>query len=434
MTPVRLQEWQTLFLPGLRLSEADRRLAGELSAGGDGRLVVEELRDGVRFRAGSWVGVVRFEAVEVAVVPKLAGGHVGLVAMIGFAAGLEVLKRNSGLRTLEGQGFGLPDLLALLLAEACEPLVRRGLLTDYVEREGELPVVRGRLLADRQVRERFGRVDRLLCRFDERDGDIPENRLPAAALAACSRRVAHDDVRRRVRRLEAAFAEVCTVPASRAELGEASIIYGRLNAHYREAHALTCLLLDGFGVRDLLAGGSVGCFAFLLDMNRLFEQFVGRLVERLPDRRRFRVRSQQSDGSIVVDADTGRPYQRVVPDLLTETRDDPVRVLALDARYKLYDRRKLSPADVYQAFLYGQAYGGPAGTALLVHPTDGGPTVARLAVRDRRGVRVGGVTAAGVPIPQALAEAEAGTVGPVAALLLGEIERALAAGPGVPER
>mgnify|MGYP005853837551 CR=1 FL=1 len=50
----------------LRYSGAihNRRLAAELSAGDEGRLVVEELRDGVRFKAGSWVGVVRFEAAE----------------------------------------------------------------------------------------------------------------------------------------------------------------------------------------------------------------------------------------------------------------------------------------------------------------------------------------------------------------------------------
>lgn len=48
--------------------------------------------------------------------------------------------------------------------------------------EDDLPVVRGRLLGDQQVPRRFGRVDRLICRFDEHEQDILENQLLVAAL------------------------------------------------------------------------------------------------------------------------------------------------------------------------------------------------------------------------------------------------------------
>ena len=80
--------------------------------------------------------------------------------------------------------------LALLLAEECRRVVRAGLLADYIEREEDLPILRGRLLLDRQVLRRFGRLDRLECRHDEHERDILENRILAAALRACGRRAA----------------------------------------------------------------------------------------------------------------------------------------------------------------------------------------------------------------------------------------------------
>ena len=161
-------EWQTRLAEGQGLSEADQRLKQDLEAGEEGRLLVDELRTGVRVTARSWVGVVRFERFEVRVVPKLAGDNLGLVEMIEFATGLSALRRSASTRTLQAEGAGLLDLIALLLAEATEVVLRGGLLADYVEREDDLPVVRGRLLADQQMLRRFGRVDRLVCRFDER--------------------------------------------------------------------------------------------------------------------------------------------------------------------------------------------------------------------------------------------------------------------------
>src|SRR5262249_10585356 len=154
-----------------------QRLRQELEAGDEGRLVVDELRTGVRVTARSWVGVVRFERFEVRVVPKLAGGNLGLVEMIEFATGLDALRRSSSARLLHTKNTGLMDLLALLLAEASEAILRGGVLADYVEREDEIAVLRGRLLGDQQLLRRFGQIDRLVCRFDEHEQDIVENQL-----------------------------------------------------------------------------------------------------------------------------------------------------------------------------------------------------------------------------------------------------------------
>jgi 5-methylcytosine-specific restriction enzyme subunit McrC len=314
---------------------------------------VDELRTGVRVTARSWVGIVRFERFEVRVVPKLAGNNIGLVEMIEFATGLDSLRRSFSARSLHAEGTGLFDLIALLLAEGTELILRGGLLADYVEREDELPVLRGRLLGAHQVLRRFGQVDRLVCRFDEHEQNIAENQLLAAALSRCATRVTHGSVRRRVRRLLAIFQEACRPDDLDLEGIRNPMAYHRLNEHYRNPHALAWLILDGLGTRDVLVTGATNCFAFLIDMNRLFEMFVFRLVDTLLAGSGMRVQYQRADRSIILNASTGQPYARVVPDILVErSAAGTTARLAIDAKYKLYDERKLSSSDVYQSFLY----------------------------------------------------------------------------------
>lgn len=414
---LELSEWQSRTIEGETLTAADQRLKEELEIGEEGRLVVDELRTGVRVTAGSWVGVVRFERFEVRVVPKLAGDNLGLVEMIEFATGLDVLRRSSSIRTLHAEGAGLLDLLALLLAEAGEFILRGGLLADYVEREDDLPVVRGRLLGDQQILRKFGRIDRLVCRYDEHEQDVVENQLLAAALGLCAERVIHESVRRRARRLRAIFDEICTAAHLNLEAARGRITYHRLNEHYRDAHALAWLLLDGLGARDVLASGQTRCFAFLIDMNRLFEMFVYRLVERLLAGTGMRVHYQHKDRSIILNASTNEPYARVVPDVLVEASTGSATRVAIDAKYKLYDERKLSSGDVYQSFLYAYAYGGHAGrglpAALLVYPSSTRSSRAiRLRVRSAQTLAAAEILALGLSIPDTLDEMTRRVSGP----------------------
>ena len=387
-------EWEpAAVLPGVTLSERDRLLAAALGDG-EGRLIVDELVAGVRVRPTSWVGVVRFEGFEVRVVPKLVGGNLGVIEMIDYASGLGALARFGAVRQLAvAQAGRLVDLLGLLLAESSERIIRDGLLQGYVAHEETLPAVRGRLLPAEQVERHFGRVDRLECRFDELETDILENRLLAVGLAL-ARRVCRDpDVRRRLARVHSVFSDACTTtgldPAS--AVGEVS--YDRRNSHYRTAHAYARYFIERLGVADLFAPGGGRSFAFLLDMNVLFEQFVTRFLGDSFAASTVRVLAQRRDRSLILNEATWRPYAAVIPDVLLEHVAGGRRHrVPVDAKYKLYDERKIEPADVYQVFFYAYAYGrrqeaepDPA-SGFILYPASTGGGGARLRVQGQDGV------------------------------------------------
>ena len=411
-----LQEWGSIDLKGQSLMAEDHPLAVRLASESESRLSVDELRGGLRITARSWVGVVRFHGFEIQVVPKLAGNNLGLVELIDYARGLDALDHHPAVRTLQGSGSCLLDLIALLLVEACERILRTGLLSDYCEVEDDLPVLRGRLLVDRQVRKRFGRIDRLECNYDEYLTDIVENRILLVALSVCAGRVRHSSVAMRVRRLLAIFSEVCSVTGFDQRQARTAMVYNRMNEHYRESHDLAWLILEGLGIEDIFAAGSQRCFAFLLDMNRLFEEFVARWLRDVLVGSEFRVIPQRRDRTILWDAELARPYTSVIPDLLIERGSMPGKFLPVDAKYKLYDQRSIATSDIYQTFLYAYAYGEEHSilpTAIVIYPASTPDSAqVRLNVRRSGGSTSAQLCAMPIHIPTALAEARDGHEGP----------------------
>jgi 5-methylcytosine-specific restriction enzyme subunit McrC len=355
---IEIAEHRTRVATGIsRLSAQDRVLAEELRAAGGGRLIVDEAPDGVYVSSTEWVGVVRFDNFEVQVRPKLAGGNVGVVEMLDYAAGLRSLRETTSLRTLDAKGASLLDLLFWLFADECDRIIRNGALQDYVRREEALNVLRGSLRINDQVRRRYGRIDILECDFEEFESDIFENRALLAALQLARSVVRDGELQRRIRRLHSVFAELASLDGFEASRARQEFNPTRRNRHYEPALQLAFMILDQKGIRDLFGGGSLGSFAFLIDMNLLFEQFATRLVAESFEPLGFRVRPQHRQTGFIVDMLTGRNYAAIVPDILIEsTNQGQVTSFPVDAKYKRYDTRKIDPADLYQALFYAYAY------------------------------------------------------------------------------
>ncbi len=379
----------------LTLARQLRGQADELGNTEGSKLLLDWSHDGrLRVRARSWVGVVRVAGHEIRVMPKHTHGSLGVLTMLRYASGA-IPEQARSARTVQEGDRNLLDLVCLLLADESEMVVRQGVLQDYVEHEEGLAALRGRLLVDRQVRMHYGQVDEVECRFDELEADIAENRILAAGLAVAGRVCADVAIKARVRRLAAAFAELCSVAQGAADAAK-EMEYTRRNKHYAAGHVWAHLLLAQHGIHDLYAPGTPLAQAFLLDMNVLFERFIAQALEDSAIGTPFRVDRQGSTGSIIIDALTGRMYTRVRPDVLVR-HGEREETYPVDTKYKLYDERHIAPEDIYQAFLYAFAFhpGHGPRQASLVYPSDRSEVNQRLAVRSSgitqatiRGVRI----------------------------------------------
>ena len=370
------------------------------------RVEIDELKEGIRIKAKSWVGVIHFQDFEIQIIPKLAGENLGLVNMLTYTAGVTALKRYENKRYLEILKQGsLFDLIVWLFCDACEKILAGGILFDYERQEESLTNLRGRLLIDKQYRRRFGQIDRLECRFDEHSSNILENQLLALGLFKSGRLAQNDLIRNRARKLWTILSEACQIDQLDIEAARHEIYYNRLNDHYQDAHQLAWMIIDGLGVEDLFKSNQTPSFAFLLDMNSLFEQFLNKYLTEILRKNGLTIAYQHHDRSIIWDIFRNRSYSQVIPDFLVSNGNSSNR-LAVDAKYKIYDTRKVDPGDIAQVFLYAYAFDHSSQpTAVLIYPTEEkSDQRASMVIRQSNQPNRARIHVLGLNIPEALEE------------------------------
>lgn len=385
-------------------SPADRATADALAAAGDDpKLRVRWLIDSkAEISASSWVGVVRFSNLDIRVVPKLVGGELNVLRMIAFTSGVDLIRRLPNLRALPPSGEDFLQLVCLFLAEEAGWVVRQGLLRDYRSAEEAIRVLRGRLNVREQYLRRYGRFDVLECRFDEYDGDIPENQLLSAALSVARYLARGPELAFEIGRLAAIWSEACVPPVLDPQWYLDRITYGRRNRHYQTGHTLAALLLRCAGFTDVFDSRPGAVRTFLVDMNELFEQFVERLVTEALHGSLLHVSGQDPLRAVIREDASGRTYARVRPDLVFTDTQLGERV-PLDVKYKRYDLRKVATADIYQTFLYAYALGTDATRrAAIIHPATGNGTLASLSVHSTTGILGARIGVVGIDVPALL--------------------------------
>jgi 5-methylcytosine-specific restriction enzyme subunit McrC len=220
-------------------------------------------------RPESTVGTVVFPDLRLLIRPKV--GLPNVFFLLSYGAGLTRWREES-FPFAEDDFF---EAIAWLVEAEIRRAASTGLVRDYREREEALATVRGRIDLAAQVR-RQGQPIPLDCRYQEYDEDTELNRVVKAALHRLLRVPSLDRQLalelRHHHRLFAAVADVDYPPSVVPNLA-----FSRLNEAWRPAARLAQLLLRADSVRDAM--GSVAAISFTVDMNKLFERFVERIVD-----------------------------------------------------------------------------------------------------------------------------------------------------------
>ena len=145
------------------------------------------------------------------------------------------------------------------------------MLRGYRREEDALNTVRGQIRFADQVGRRYGLPLPIEVAYDEYTEDIEQNRLLKAAIHRLAHaRIRSMAVRQELRRLRSAFDMVHLGSYPRGAVPE--VRYTRLDEHYRPAVELARLIIENSSLE--LFDGKVAGGSFLIDMNRVFEQFL----------------------------------------------------------------------------------------------------------------------------------------------------------------
>lgn len=306
-----------------------RRLARE-------RLTIlpADASDRWRVKASSYVGTVVTPDVRILIVPKVPTANLfHLLEASGRAldVGAAVFDYD---RTKD-----LVPSFATFFARHLEVAFGRGVPRAYREREERLAGIRGRVNLPAQHRL-AGLPLPIECRFDEYTADIPLNRILRGAVMRLLRLPGVTiTTRQALQQLAGRLDEVTMVTTGDLR---SETIFSRLNEHCRPAERLARIILGNSSLLD--AVGTAGAAVFLIDMNKVFEEFVeSRLRRYLAGR--LLVHGQWPDrldeaGSV-----------RIRPDLVFASVARETTYVA-DSKYKVTADGFGREADYYQMLAY----------------------------------------------------------------------------------
>ncbi|WP_331452433.1 McrC family protein [Streptomyces sp. SS162] len=303
-------------------------------------------------RAGSRVGAVRTPGGPVVrITPKTPVSR--LFFLLGFSLDPARAWRDGREGTVDTGAYDdVVPALAHAVERRIDAALLRGVLQGYREVEESALVVRGRLREAEQIRRHFGRTPPAEVVYDAYTADTAENRVLRAAVERLLRLPGvPGTVRRRLAHQRVRLADALPLtPGQELPRWRPS----RLNARYQPALRLAEAVLRGTSPEHRPTGAEpLAVDGFLLDMNKLFEDFTTVALREALREHGLTARLQDPHH-----LDTAG-LVRMRPDLVVRSGDGRVPLAVVDAKYKAEKADGLLNADLYQALAYATVLGLP---------------------------------------------------------------------------
>jgi 5-methylcytosine-specific restriction enzyme subunit McrC len=380
MRAISVFEHETIREP---LSNGEKSLLDSLTGPRGERMFEVGWRE---VRATSFVGVVQLGARVVQVLPKMhrldllateceGEATANLLFLLSYTGKLRITEPE--IARLTEKSAPLSEILYWIFARRLWDGVRHEMLRGYVSVEERLPVMKGRWLVAAQAQHSDGwRRDRFDVAHDEFTEDNLPNRLFKGTVLWLSRRATWSDTCSHLAQLRSAFADVADILPRGKDFPEAAQWMQRYRRRtgagqlYRPLLEMARMFLVGAGPQP--SAGRLDTFAFMFDMNHLFEEFIAEFIRRelrsLWRARGWLLRPQSGTRYLLCD-ESGCNLFKLVPDIRFETAPRDT-ALIVDTKYKRLEaddaKARVAEADAYQMFAYKERYRCPR--VVLLYP------------------------------------------------------------------
>jgi len=252
---------------------------------------------------------------------------------------------NTPIEIREGSNFF--DIIGRLFLNHLQDLIKRGLLRKYVRKKENIRFLKGKLLIRDHVKKNLVDRSRFFCEYEDLTFDNLENRIILSALNSLISLIRFNEkIKVELMKFETILKDHVTLLQVNPQ--ECNLVkYNRINQHYVDIIKLSRLILEERFIRSIHKGESRG-FNFIVDMNKVFEDFITEIIEEIMEEDLFsdyNVEKQLRFNSLV--------KERVLitkPDIIIKKgrKEYP---LIIDTKYK----RKSSNSDYYQVIAYSLA-------------------------------------------------------------------------------
>ena len=332
---------------------------------------------GRRIQVQGFVGVIQTpDGTQIEILPKIAETK---------KTSAEIEKANDSLRrilrnmvievealpgrkvqtaSMETEKFSLLEMFISDFLECVDAIVKRGIRSDYIRQEDNLPFMKGKLLINQQIKYNSVHRERFYVEFDSFESNRPENRLIKSSLQKVLKMSGDYLNQRLARELLFMFDDVPFSTDYKQDFQKCSKDRGM--HYYQDALTWSRLILEDKS--PMPTAGEKTFRSFLFPMWSLFEKYVAiKVGQKL--REGYSPTPQASLEHLCTH--NGKGKFKIEPDLLVE-KDDKTEKFVLDAKWKLISNKKdnygINQDDFYHMFAYGHKYLGGKGKMALIYP------------------------------------------------------------------
>ena len=309
-------------------------------------------------------GVLQLDNLTIEILPKIAGKQTSntescreaLISML-QASGYLKLYRSTSAKI----NFQRDIILDVFIFDFCDQLniqLSKGLNREYISREDNLNVLRGRLKIEEQFRLNSLHKERLFCRYDELHEDTRINRIFKFTLRLLSRLAHSSKAKKSIYDLLTRFH---VVSDEKFWVESKYPVLNRTNDRFENLLEQCRLFIRG-DKPDVIAGEGKS-FALMFDMNELFECWVAAKLRENAKNKGIRVRRhkpQKKFGKWLGSEQNSEVFH-LIPDICIFSAEKPdIPFCIADAKWKILDEKEkkmnIAQSDLYQMQAYANCY------------------------------------------------------------------------------
>jgi 5-methylcytosine-specific restriction enzyme subunit McrC len=318
------------------------------------------IRNGVKFN--SYVGVIQIGGLTIEILPKadrqdqpdkeeyLRWQRI-LLDMLNYCYYIKVDSVSE--TALEKKNNSILDLYFQLFLDEVSFLLRKGLVKQYRKYSGNLNVVKGRILFNQQIRKNLVHQERVYTEHQVYDTDNLYNQVLLHALSILNRITSNPMLKDQIHRIKLDFPELQDILVNKSHFDRLKDT--RKTKPYQNALKIAKMIILNYSPD--IRSGSEDMLALLFDMNKLWEEFIYRVLQSDPDSE-YEVSFQNSKDFWET--------KTIRPDLVLNRKGRKKEKFIIDTKWKIVDANNPSDDDLKQMFAYNLYWN--AGKSILLYP------------------------------------------------------------------
>lgn len=326
----------------------------------------EGIRHGVKFK--SYVGVIQIGSTTIEILPKADKNntssenekdvwHKVLLSMLAHCKKIKVNAVSEA--ALRKRHNSLLDLYFELFLSEVGQLLQQGLIKKYSKNRGNVKALKGRLDFAKNIQQNLIRQERFYTTHQVYDYDHLINQILYKALQVLKTITNNSYLIDGVNRLLLNFPEVKEIQINKSHFDK--LTSNRKTAPYSEAVKIAKMILLNYSPD--IKGGDENMLALLFDMNKLWEEYIYRMLLKVDDptiKVSFQNRDKFWEEKIIK------------PDIVitkTETIEDRKQEIhfIIDTKWKVKEYAEPDDDDLKQMYVYNMYW--QAEKSMLLYPT-----------------------------------------------------------------